>query len=107
MTPVVFRPEAEADLIAIALYVAEFDADAARSLILRLRRRCEILEKHPMAGRRRPEFGENFRSLLERPYVLIYRNAPAEIEIVAVLHGAREIPAVLAARMSKEDGEEG
>lgn len=66
MSGIVFRPEAEADLIAIALHIAERDVARARKLIARLRTRTQILATHPLAGRPRIELGDGLRSLSER-----------------------------------------
>lgn len=103
MTRVVFRPAAEADLLSIALSIADHSADRAFRVVARLRQRCDILKRHPEAGRPRSELGEGLRSLSERPYVLIYRLIGDDVEIVAVLHGARDLPAALAARIDKDD----
>jgi toxin ParE1/3/4 len=102
MTRVVFRPEAEADLTAIALVIAEHSVRRARSFVDRLRERCNILEQHPLAGRPRPELGDGLRSLYERPYLLIYRIQFDAAEIVAVLHSMRDLTTALAARIDKE-----
>jgi toxin ParE1/3/4 len=102
MTNVAFRPEAEADLMAIALHIAEHSPSRARDVVVRLKARAEILKAHPLAGRPRPELGEGLRSLSERPYVMIYRIVGDTAEIVAMLHGARDLPAALAARIEKE-----
>lgn len=67
MKPVVFRPAAEADLLAIAAYIAENDPDRARKFIARLRQRCERLGARPNLGRLRPELGDDIRSLWEKP----------------------------------------
>lgn len=103
MTRIVFRPEAEADLTAIALYVAQHSPARAHALIDRLRKRCTMLETHPHAGRPRPELGDGLRSLVERPYVLIYRAVADGVEIVAILHGARDLPRSLTSRLSREE----
>jgi toxin ParE1/3/4 len=100
MRRVVFRPEAEADLSAIALFIAEHSVDRARKFVERLRTRCKILESSPLAGRPRPEFGEGLRSLFERPYVLIYRIDGENAEILAVLRAARDLPATISARIA-------
>jgi toxin ParE1/3/4 len=102
VSQVIVRPEAEADLTAIALYVGEQNVDRARALITRLRQRCRILEAQPFAGRPRPELGEGLRSLVERPYLILYRIEGDAAEIVAILHGARDLPAALAARIARE-----
>lgn len=103
MTRVVFRPAAEADLLSIALSIADHSVDRARRVVTRLRQRSDILLRHPEAGRPRPELGDGFRSLSERPYVLIYRLLAGDVEIIAVLHGARDLPAALAARIDKDE----
>ncbi|MFN3462542.1 MAG: type II toxin-antitoxin system RelE/ParE family toxin [Terricaulis sp.] len=103
MTRVVFRPEAEADLTAIALHIATNSSRRAAEIVARLRQRCAILENHPLAGRPRDELGEGLRSLPARPYVLLYRLTDDTTEIVAVLHGARDLPAALAARIARQD----
>jgi len=103
MSRVVFRPEAEADLTAIALHIATDSPARAAKVIARLRERCAILENHALAGRPRDELGEGLRSLSAQPYVLLYRLTDGTAEVVAVLHGARDLPAALAARIVRED----
>lgn len=100
---VVFRPEAEADLTAIALYVAQDSPSRALTLVARLRKRSAMLEAHPEAGRLRPELGEGLRSLSARPYVLIYRLDHNAAEIVAIFHGARDLPHSLNERLAREE----
>lgn len=102
MTRVFLRPEAEADLIEIALYIAESDVVRAQKLVTRLRKRLSTLTALPLAGRLRPEFAEGMRSLVERPYVILYRLVGEDAEIVAFLHGARDLPAALANRIARE-----
>ncbi|QGZ96418.1 type II toxin-antitoxin system RelE/ParE family toxin [Terricaulis silvestris] len=103
MSRIVFRPEAEADLTAIALHIAANSAARAHRVVTRLRSRCEILRQHPLAGRPRNELGEGLRSLSERPFVLIYRTMGDDVEIVAILHGARDLPAAIARRIDRDD----
>ena len=102
MIQIVFRPEAENDLAAIALYVAQSSPERARAVVHGLRRRTQILLTLPLAGRPRPEFGADLRSLVERPYVLFYRVIGDTAEIVAILHGSRDLPAALAARIARD-----
>ena len=102
MTHVDVRPEAEADLIDIGLYIAEYSTTRARSVVQRLRLRARLLKTHPEAGRPRPELGDGIRSLIDRPYVLLYRIEGAAVEVVAILHGARDLPTVLSARLNAE-----
>jgi|CXWL01.1.fsa_nt_gi toxin ParE1/3/4 len=102
MIQAVFRPEAEIDLAAIALHVAQSSPERARALVARLRHRTLTLITLPRAGRPRPEFGADLRSLVERPYVLFYRVIGDTAEIVAIVHGARDLPKALAARIARD-----
>lgn len=102
MNTVLFRPQAEEDLLSIALYVSEWSPQRALALVSRLRRRCDILRTHPLAGRPRPELGDDLRSLVERPYVILYRLVGSVIEVVAILHRALDLPAALAKRIERE-----
>lgn len=99
MTRVVFRPEAEIDLVAIALSVAERSESRALALVKRLRARCAALERHPQTGRPRGELGPGLRSLVERPYIIFYRVEGGVVEVVAVVHGARDLPRAMAGRV--------
>jgi toxin ParE1/3/4 len=99
---VLFRPEAEADLIAIALFIGEHSPQRAIEFLARLRQRCAMLEQLPHAGRPREELGAGLRSLVERPYIILYRSVDSTAEIVAIVHGARDLPAVLASRIANE-----
>lgn len=99
---VVFRPEAEADLIAIALFISGRSAQRALEFVARLRQRCAMLEQLPHAGRPREELGAGLRSVIERPYVVPYRVLDSTVEIVAIIRGARDLPAALASRIANE-----
>lgn len=99
MREVLLRPEAESDLLEIAIYIAQDSVDRAQHVIARLRERVSILKVTPEAGRPRPEFGEGIRSLVERPYVILYRIVDDSAEVVAFLHGARDLPAAVSRRI--------
>lgn len=102
MTHVVFRPEAIIDLQTIALFIAEQSVPRAEKTVERLRSRCRILQSHPLAGRLRPELGAGLRSLVERPYVVLYRIMDDAAEVVAIVHGKRDLPAAINARLMSE-----
>lgn len=102
MSAFVLRPEAETDLREIRTHIASDNAERAHRVILRLLDRCRILNRTPYAGRARPDLGEGLRSLVERPYLILYRLAADETaEIVAFVHGARDLPSVIAERSEK------
>lgn len=49
---------------------------------------------NPLVGRARPKLAAALRSFPEGRYVLFYRPAPNGIELVRVLHSARDLPAL-------------
>jgi toxin ParE1/3/4 len=98
----IFRPEARADLVTIAEFIAHDSVPRARQFVARLQKRCEILVNHPLAGRSRDEFGDGVRSLAERPYIIFYRLVGGDVEIVAFVHGARNLPGALRRRFEKD-----
>jgi len=103
MKPVILRPAAEADLLAIAAFIAEDDAERALKLVGRLRTRCLSLGAHPKLGRPRPEFGEGIRGLWEKPYLALYHVTDSAVEILTFVHGAMDLPSVVAARLAPDD----
>jgi plasmid stabilization system protein ParE len=40
---------------------------------------------------------------VERPYIILYRVINDTAEIVAIVHGARDLPAALARRIAKNE----
>ena len=102
MKNLVYGRAADKDLYSIALHIGETSIERGKALVERIRRRAEILRAHPEVGRARPELGDGIRSLIERPYVLLYRISDEDVEIVAVLHGARDLPSALKARLNAE-----
>ena len=55
---------------------------------------CALARQTHM-GRSRPELGSDIRSMPVGRYVIFYLPLPSGIEIVRVLHGARDIESVL------------
>jgi toxin ParE1/3/4 len=87
--------EAEADLNTISGYVAEANPRAAQTLVEKFDRRFSLLERLPNAGRARPEYGTDIRSLTVHPYVILYRVEPDAVVVIRIVHGARDIEAML------------
>ncbi len=83
---------AHADLDEIWLFIAPDSVVAADrhsdTLLATIRR----LGQWPGLGRPRPELGTALRSFPVGDYVIFYRPFENGIEIVRVLHGARDIP---------------
>jgi len=60
-----------------------------------LEARLDILKDFPEAGPARPDIAPDARMLVEQPYLIFYRRRSDHIQIVRVLHGARDIDAEL------------
>jgi len=88
-----FRVSAHAaDLDELWLNIAQDNLDAADKFIAALFSRFSKLAAMPKIGRSREELSHNLRSLSVRPYVIFYREGEDGVEIVRVLHGARNFP---------------
>jgi toxin ParE1/3/4 len=85
---------AEADLDAIWIYVASKSGsmDVANRLIDALTERFFLLTNFPQAGRRRDaEFGSGVRSFPVGEYIILYLVEDADVLILRVLHGSRDL----------------
>ena len=84
---------AQADLIEIWLNLTEYRGnDASDKIIDNLAATYETLAQFPEMGRRRDELFPGYRSFTVSPYLIFYQLRPDEIEIIRVLHGARNLP---------------
>ena len=80
------------DLHAIHDYIARTSPDYARRLVDRLTRRSEQIGTFPYSGRAVPEFDiEPVREVLESSYRIIYGIRAERVDILAVIHGSRQI----------------
>lgn len=85
-------PAARADLDDIWFYIAQDNLDAADKFIRAVVSRFPKLAAMPQLGRRREELAPRLRSFPVSRYVIFYRPMENGIEIVRVLHGARDFP---------------
>jgi toxin ParE1/3/4 len=85
------RP-AQSDLIEILDYIADDDPTAALATIDRIEAAADRLSGFPLSGREGsvPETRE--LPIPGLPFVLIYRVRGASVEVLRVLHGARQWP---------------
>ena len=97
MTPpsVTRSVEAEEDLISIWVYVAIDDPDAADRLLDRIDAACGQLAELPDMGTSYEEIRPGLQLLPVRNYLILYRRIESGIEIVRVIHGARQWQSLL------------
>jgi toxin ParE1/3/4 len=83
---------ARSDLDEIWLYIAQDNLDSADKFIQTIVSRFPKLAVMPLLGRERKELLPRLRSFPVSRYVIFYRPIESGIEIVRVLHGARDFP---------------
>jgi toxin ParE1/3/4 len=86
-----YTARARRDLIDIWLEISAVNPAAANELYNRLEARVEILRRFPQSGPARTDIAPDARALIELPYLILYRIIPDGVQIVRVLHGARNI----------------
>ena len=94
MAQVFKSPEAKEDLAEIWLYVALDNLEAADRLLDMIDDKAKSLLAHPEMGRKREDLAKSLRCLNAGNYIIFYRISGTDIEIVRVLHGARDIETI-------------
>jgi len=80
-------------LVNIYEYIALNSPTYAKRVVDKITRRSEQISEHPLSGRKVPEYdAEDIRELIEKPYRIIYRIKPDQIDVLAVIHGSRLLP---------------
>jgi toxin ParE1/3/4 len=91
--PVVLRTSrAELDLIETALHIAKEDPAAANRWLDIIDQKCHLLARMPELGRKRPDLAPELRGLPVENHVIFYRRVTDGIQVIRVLHGARDLP---------------
>lgn len=81
------------DLRAIETHVARHSSQYARSVVERIFDKTGHLVDFPRLGAVVPEYDEEtLRELLETPYRIVYRVYSDRVDVVAVVHSARQFP---------------
>jgi toxin ParE1/3/4 len=94
--PVVRRSAlAEQDFRDIWRYISAGNLDAADRLLLRIDAKLELYADNPTMGTPRDRFASGLRSFSVGNYLVFYRIGPDGIELVRVLHGARDLNSLL------------
>jgi len=88
---VLWTDSAVAQLQAIYGYLAQTSPEYALRIIDRLTRRSTQIAAFPLSGRMVPEYELNeVREVIEGRYRIIYLVESAQVQVLAVIHGARE-----------------
>lgn len=97
--PFQLTPQATEDLDAIWWTIAEDNRDAAERVELEIFTTCQRLAKHPRMGTKRLDITilpVRFWTVTKFPnYVIVYRPETVPLQVVAILHGKRDLKQVL------------
>ena len=90
-------PQVESELDEIWLYIVSESSstEIADRVIDSITERFLELAKHPYVGRKRDDLRPGLRSVAVGSYVVIYRIEGQDVQILHVLHGRRDIRAIL------------
>lgn len=87
---VVWRARAVRDITEIVRYIADDDPDAAHMVRLRIEEATALLGRQPSIGRQGRIDGTRELIAPGTPYVIPYRVRYGRVEILAVIHSARQ-----------------
>jgi toxin ParE1/3/4 len=87
---------ARANVSSIRTTLAETSPALATKIVARIVRKVDILVDHPLFGAVVYEYDDDdLRELFEQPYRVFYRVYPDRIDVVGVVHSARQLPSGL------------
>ena len=93
MAQVTWSPAALDDLESIAEFISRDSPHYARIFVQKIVAHVEKMGEFPESGRVVPEYGrDELREFLFRNYRIVYRTDKSAIEVVAAVHGARQLP---------------
>ncbi len=96
LSHVIKTKRAESDLEDIWHYIAQDSVLAADKVLDDIETQCRLIATQPRMGRARPELTHpDLRSFPVGRYLIFYTTLPDGIEIVRVLHSARELDILL------------
>jgi toxin ParE1/3/4 len=98
-----YSASARADLRILLEYISNNNPGAARKLNKAIRKAAASLAQNARRGRL-VDFGSvgKLRRLIVPPYLLFYEIEGGAVTVVRIVHGARDLPAVLAGRGDEE-----
>ena len=96
MSRFVLTPAAQADLLDIFDYISQDSSDAAHRVIAEIRAAMRKLADMPEMGHFRRDLAtEPLRFWPVYSYLIIYRPEAKPLQVVRVLHGARDVRQIL------------
>lgn len=91
MTRIFKSPYYQGDIESIWSFIAQTSPDAADRVIEGIEETLGVLADFPKIGTPCPHLAPNLRRCQWRDFLIYYRCASSDVEIVRVLHGRRKI----------------
>jgi plasmid stabilization system protein ParE len=102
MSVYALTPLAKEDIFDIWCYIADDSEDAADRVEQAVYDACALVAEAPMRGHSRPDLATRslrFWTLTRYPnYTVVYRPETAPLQVVAILHGKRNVRRILKQR---------
>ena len=99
-------PQARADLVNIWNYIAEDNPEQADRVLGRLFEAFARLAQTPGMGHHREDLADTrHRFWTVYSYVIAYRDQTKPLEIIAIVHGARQLEAFFQGRLGRQASE--
>ena len=95
MSRYIVSPQADAELKGIFDYIANDRPRAAIRVVGKIIKRLESLADHPLSGEAQPKYRVDIRFSTVENYLVVYRPIEPGIEVVRVIHAARDFDALL------------
>jgi len=97
MSRILKRSRAQDDIADIWTFIADASTTRADAFIEMLDQKFRMIAENPGLGRARDELAKGLRSFPAGRYVIFYSDLVDGIEIVRVLHGARDLDTIFRA----------
>jgi toxin ParE1/3/4 len=103
MAPVTFSPKSRQDLLDIGDYIGKDSRANARRFVSKLIDQCQRIGRAPLGYVSREDLAPGLRMAALGHYVIFFRVNDGVIRIERILHGARNLPSVLASDSKDAD----
>jgi toxin ParE1/3/4 len=103
MKPYSLTPGAEVDLESIGRSIALDSPDVSEKVVTEIRAAMRRLSEYPRIGRARSDIGDaDLRVWVVFSYIIVYRASTRPLEIVRIIHGARDLAEALGVRVARK-----
>lgn len=86
--------QAKVDLLEIWCHIGEDSPDAADRTVAGIDDAIKLVSEHPGFGTERPDLAAGLRLYPVGSYLIGYRQAKGGVQILRVVHGARDLPSL-------------